>query len=986
MNEPEKQDAEFKIPFADVMSVLKKSKLKITFGTLAFAALLGGYALIKPVQYEGEATFKEKSTSQSATNTSSLATMLLSGFSSGGKSEAKTMMSSKKLLQHVVKILNLQASLNEETGESALLKRVRENITVEYNYLRKVKGYPLPDPESAISPKNIQFPGEFPLSLKLVFDTENTYQLFDVENKKIGSGKLGTPFTTREYSFTIAKAKDLPLKKLTYGLTLIPLNDIVSSLSKKIDISHDKEDPSLLKLSYFNRNRQLACDIINQLMYTYQDYLRTEQQRIASEQISYLNRREDEMGQNLKAMIEDYAAKLSLEVSTVGYADSGKAMDFLTTQLQQYREKTLLLDLELKRLTGVLDEETETQMDAYFRADSNPQFINSIIEDICELKQQGDCIELAIRNTSMENLKKWEASFQDQVSEIDEIRQCSKDACLIIAQLDKGQFPLRQSKLMENPKYMINAWQEQLQGIEQSWKHSSSASERQTKKEEWQLFKEQFSTYLTNLIHYLEVREKTIQERLSHQQAPQGEFQGINLDTRSELYISYSKQLSDVEADILQYNFLIDELKDPDFEISSLSSVITDSVTRELVETASTLVLALQDDANRSVKEKDRMKNELQIKRRFLSIHLNQTIDLLKLRMGLIKDKIQSLQSATLELIQQKVSILEKQLSDSIETHISNLKEERKLIAEHHLDLKHEMATLPQKWATEKMIEHQLKMNTTMVEEVTKLVESKNIATNLEIIQSAPVDLAVSNVRPLRPKLILYTVLGVIIGALMTSFAVVTRSVVQGFPASKEGLELSGLHVSGTLSKTSDDNIQTVRRLAAFISKKESAAQSSTLLLANGRGYDCSSDITTLLHKKGLNVLVMDFTDTENTSETSQKNLLQYLEGQISAPPIEKGTQHDKLYLGGSYGDTFEKISSRKFRDLLSQLKEQYDWIIAVTNDTPESVEVEAMIRIFDYAALNVNGETLNKFYQLIQTLKKEGKDNVTSFLITEDC
>lgn len=985
MNESEKNEKEYKLPISDVVKAVKNRKRLVAFGAFTFAALLGGFTLIKPVLYEGEASFREKTNSPTGMNTSSLASIILSGVTTGTKSEAKSMMNSKKLLQQLVKVLNLQASLNEQNSEPELLKRIKENISIEYNYFRELKKYPLKDTERDIVLKNIEYPGEFPLSLKLIIDSENSYQLFDEANQKIGTGRIGSPFTTREYSFTLSKITEAPLKQKSYNLTLSPLHDVVKLLSKTIQINPDKEDSTLLKLSYRNRDRLLACNVINQLMFTYQDYLKTEQQRITSEQIHYLNRRENEMGKNLKLMVEDYATQLSSEVSTVGYANSEKAMDFLANQLQQSHEKTLLLNLELQRLIGVLDEESEVQMDAYFRSDSNPKFINNIIEEISALKQQSDVLELALRTSSGENFKKWEMTFQNQVSEIEEIRQCSNDACLIIAQLEKDRFPSSSFKLMGHTGYIANTWSEKLKSIKQKWKQHSSAEERQGKKEEWALFKEHFIAYLTNLKHHLEVREKTIQERLSHEQAPQADFRGINLGISNDLYISYVKQLNDVEAEILQYNFLINELQDPDFEISSLSSISTDPVTKKLVDSASALVLALQDDVNRSTKEKERMKQELEIKRRFLAIHLNQTVDLLNLRVDLIKDKIQSLQNAKLELIHQQISILEQQLSDSIETHISNLKEERKHIAEHQNNLKREMATLPQKWASEMMIEQQLKMNATMVEEVTKLVESKNITANLEMVQSAPVDLAVVSARPIRPNFLLYTILGAIFGAIATSCGVITRNVIRGFPASKESLELANLHVSGNVSKNKAPNIETMRRLAIFLDHNKEMTTGSSLLMANGKGFDSSHEILKLLHLKGMRVLQMDFSSAYHSEKTSSTGVVQYLEGQIDDIPIEKGVQHDKLYLGATYDQAFGKLTSKKFHNLLSQLKEQYDWIIAITKDTPESVEVEALIRIFDYTALNISGETLDQLYQLIQTIKKEGKDSFTTFLITED-
>jgi hypothetical protein len=388
----------------------------------------------------------------------------------------------------------------------------------------------------------------------------------------------------------------------------------------------------------------------------------------------------------------------------------------------------------------------------------------------------------------------------------------------------------------------------------------------------------------------------------------------------------------------------------------------------------------MQDDLNRSVKEKERMKKELEIKRRFLGIHLNQTIDLLKLRTGLLKDKIQQLQTATLELIQQKISILEKQLSDSIKTHISNLQEERRLIVENQFELRKEMAVLPQKWASEMIIEHQLKMNAAMVEEVTKLVESKNIATNLEMIQSAPVDLAVPPARPVRPKLILFSLLGAVLGALLISFYIGIKDLIRGLPASREGLELAGLHVSGEISKSPVKNIAALKRLAGFLSRSKDSAEGSSFLLCKGNGCCLGEEVKNILEKSGSKVLIIDCTEKADAGKgKGQIPLALCLEDWdiLNDDRLEK--------LSVSENGAFELLISKKFRMLLEELKKRYEWVIAVVNATPISGEAESLISIFDWAAFYISGETQHELYHLIQTLKKEGKENFTTFLLTEE-
>jgi len=891
-------------------------------------------------------------------------------------------MRSRKLLKELIGSLDLQATLTKKTEDSFLLKKIKENLIVEYYYFRKREQYPLPDDQPIIRAQNVIFPGEIPISLTLFFESEEIYHVIGPQRQKLGTGRLDTPFSTEKYSFTLSRVQDSSLTSETFFLTLSPLRNIAKALSKNIDIETDKDDPSLLILKYHHRNRHQASTILNQLMDTYQEYLKEEHHRISSEQIAYLHKREKEMANNLTEMIEEYANKIASEVSNVGYADSASAMEFLHSQMQESRQKLLAIDLELKRQERLNEE--NAPYDSRYQPDTDPNVLNELISDIRELRQKSDSIELALRNSTTNNNEEWEKTFLQQVTDLQEIRHCSDEAKVIIASLENNKYPLPSVHLLDNPKYVVKAWYDQLMQCERNWKNAP-IRDRQTKKEEWGNFKSEFITYLTNLLHFLDVSEKTIQERLAHQQTPQFDFQGINLDTANELYVEYSKQLSEIEAQDLQLQFTINQLHNPEFEVSSLSTVIDDPVSIGMINKASEFVLALQDDANRSLKEKERFRKELLSQRRFFDIHLNQTVQLLHLREDLLKDKIQSLQNASLELIQQQISILERQLADCLETHIKNLQQERQLVEHLQLDLRNEMALLPPKWASEKLIEQQMKMNSAMVEELTKLVESKNITSNLETVQSAPVDFSLPPTHPLRPKLLFFAIIGGVLGAFFTMGGLLAKVILRGIPASSENLKLAGVHVSGELTADRTENLKTFRRLIAHLHTEahdtptERSAQS--LAFIKGKGVDFSQDIAMLMSRKGFKVLILDLRFDKTPEKQQLPGLLQYLEGEEQEPQIHPCKFHDEIISGGVSPYSNEFIGSRAFQNLLGKLKTQYDWIIGITNATPESPEAENLLTHFDHAVINIRHETLTELNHIINLAKHSPAEKKVSFV-----
>ena len=80
--------------------------------------------------------------------------------------------------------------------------------------------------------------------------------------------------------------------------------------------------------------------------------------------------------------------------------------------------------------------------------------------------------------------------------------------------------------------------------------------------------------------------------------------------------MNYNRALNDVQANIRQLDFMIDQLKHPDFEVTSLSSIQNDFVTNEMVSKASQIVQTIKDQNNRSAKEIERLKDQLNVAKR----------------------------------------------------------------------------------------------------------------------------------------------------------------------------------------------------------------------------------------------------------------------------------------------------------------------------------------------------------------------------------
>lgn len=925
------------IPFKDLFSLLNRGKLWILLAVILGVLVMSGYGLSRPILFHADATFKDKGSSRDSFPPTAITSLLTSGLSSKYKSDAKSLMISRKLLERVVHTLGLQAVVHEVTRESHLAQTIADNIVVEYFYLRGILDYPVTDKEPKITVSRTHYQERIPTVLQLTFEGGSQYKVKNLRtNEDLGTGVLGIPFQSDSFTFTI-NPNTSSIEKTTFTLSLLPVEKVVENIKSQLEIYPDSEDESIINLSFASSDRKLSAKLLNTLMQEYQDYLKEEQERISSEQIAYLDRREDEMGSNLEKILTAYASQLTNEVNDIGFIESEKGMEFLTRELQVLRQKQMLTELDLQRLESI---DTDH---CFYQTTEHPQLFHDVVKKIRELDAQSDQLELALRNSQSNTISLWQKSFDKQVQDLQDMRRCSDDVQVITASLENEMYPLPSVHLMEHPQYLVSSWNNELnrclEAVDQAhpW-------EKDNRRAELEQYRQQFISYLNHLQHYLEVNRKMVKERLEHQQAPQFDFQGITSNTASDLYISYSKSLNDVENKILQYGFMIDQLNQPDFELSSFSSVVDeDPIALDLMRKARDYSIAIQDDSNRGAKEKERFKAELETLKKFYALHLNQTMELAKLKELQLKSKIDSLQNAALQLVQQQRSILEHQFLEGVESQSHRIKQEQALISQQIEIIRNELNKLPQKWASEKFVEHQITMNARMVEELTKLVESKNISYNLEIIQSAPLDIAIAPVKPARPHLILFAFLGAILGFCFACGTLLIKSMVNGFPASQENLELAGVKIMGSLSKPRETEINVLSWL-----NRNQVTQCA--IIGESIQY-FTRQIASRLSSQGKKVLVIEMGAVEE---------------------LESSEEFDCLFMNET---------SHEACDLSNALKkyvDQYDLIIVSLVAKPLSLYTEVILDQVDTAFISLTDETDAYLQPLIQ----RGREQNLSFIL----
>lgn len=987
MKDNRDHDEKLLISFSDILSILRRSRKKIFCWALAFGLLGLLFALIKPIRYQAEGTFREKGIKQSTLIPSSSLIQLLGGGGNLGstESEAASLMLSRAILKDVINKLHLQADLQAHQDIESMPKLAKHNISLA---LASFKNSPHPILKESCCPLKITslaYTGELPLNLTLNLAEDGHFDVVDASssNTLIGKGRLDQPFLFQELAFTLASNDSKPIIAQPFSLRIDSLDNTAKAISKILIVDPSKQDKSLLKIKYEHRNRYVASAVVNAVMESFQSYSKKYHGEMAMKQLDYLSQRRDQLTQNLTQLMHKHADFLANDLYGSGFIEANKEMDFLARSQHEYKRKLLDNELEIKRLTNIQIDDF-THYDRYSSNDGDVTIINNIFSEMRALKQQRDALEIEIQKKAVSQGANLQHYFEQQLNELKEVQQYLAELRDINKQFQKGNMPNRHSKLFNDPRFLLKSWFDRLQ-----YTHLDGQNN-------WKEMQDNVQFYLNNLERLFGVHERILQERLTHQQNPAGEYQGISLEVATDLYRDFSKQLIQLESNIRQNTFFIRQIEDPNFEITSLSAGLNDSISNEIIHKASQLVLNLRDQNNQSVREQERIREELNLERTFLTLHLQQMVQLMELNKQLIDEKIFALQNVSLELIHQRISLLEKNLQDYLKARLHNLQQERALIKRHLENIHTEMAQLPQKWVSEQLLTQEVATNHLIVEEIAKLVETKNISHNLEVLQSAPVDLSLPPVHPTTPKIIFLGILGFLMGGLLGACFVLAKSFSQGLRISPHYLEQMCFHLSGILtSPLSPDgrhvlerNVQTLRRLQVYFDNartQDSALrepENKELLLLEGKGPHYAPLLADLFTKRGCRVLTLDLNFIR---KDSSPGLLQYLKGELKTPPIQKSEDGDWIAAGGEAPFAIEMIASPVFQKLMKQLKSEYDWILAVSPALPSSVEAESLVSIFPFTALTLQHEKIEELNFYIQFLKSHPQHKMTFIFLQED-
>ncbi len=414
------------------------------------------------------------------------------------------------------------------------------------------------------------------------------------------------------------------------------------------------------------------------------------------------------------------------------------------------------------------------------------------------------------------------------------------------------------------------------------------------------------------------------------------EIQGITPETAEWLCAEYGKEKDRLRMEIEQLTRLQKQIFRPDFEISSLGEVLTDSVSKEMLQKAGHIALELQDLDNYGVKDRERMQSSLDVQKRFLSKHLLQLLETKQLQARLLQEKILSLQDTSARLLLAEKELLTAQLSS----------------------LQHKMAELPEKWKRESCLTMQKDLNLGMLEGLAQLTESKNVHHRLFYVESKPIDSAFPAVKPVREFIVLQALLAGFILCFFICIKDCMRKLSQGLAvtgdsASGLGIAFCGffpLFFRGSFKECKARDKEVLRKTAAFVSSQEREKNNVCVAIASpALGF--VSSIASLLSLQGLKVLVIECTPSLCLSE-KEEGLYEYL-SDVGSITVSKADGFDRITAGGYEGHFPELLFRKKFEGLIAEKKEIYDVVFLFLDADPSDAAFLALQQRADVVVIH---------------------------------
>jgi hypothetical protein len=323
------------VTWADLKRLVRAVRRKLVIGACGGALAAMAFVVKRGPVYEAEATFLQAG--GRAAQVASLQALFKQG--GGGESSVTATMLSRRHMEGVAQQLGLQI---RPAWAETWLGRAWEHLCVEL-------GWELEDREECRFTQ-VEYAAPKQAAFSLLFSSEEAYEVRDAHGSSLGDGKVGERWSGPEFSFTVAKAPKNMRLGCPYRFRISPLPDAAASLLCTVEIKSDNRDPSVLHIFCRQRDRFTAARVVNQVMASYQRFLKEDNERVARGQLAYLEQRQRELAAVLDSALRDYVAYSKENLGEHGCLTVEQQLEEVAHPRSALVTRLFALDLEAKRL------------------------------------------------------------------------------------------------------------------------------------------------------------------------------------------------------------------------------------------------------------------------------------------------------------------------------------------------------------------------------------------------------------------------------------------------------------------------------------------------------------------------------------------------------------------------------------------------------------------------------------------------------------
>jgi len=871
------------LSFGDLKNVWTLYRRKIVRVALLAGAACAALLSVQPPKFASEATFKQSS--GRVDQGFDIKNVFRAITSNPQESATQAIFYSNAVLRKTVEELGLQVSVY---SGNKIAKAVLSHL------------WDKEDPGS-FRFQDVVYDGNKPKTLSIRFIQPSVFEVVDAKGTRKTTARIGEKMEIDGVFLTCIETPRNLLVGKTYAVTVAPWRSVIECVKKRFQIISSKTESNILTLKFIDPDRQKCAAFLNSVMKHYQRFLIEENQLFTDLQLSYLERRKKELEAKFDQTLEENVAYLSGNLGDNGFISLNQEMETLSVPKEAYTSKLFDLQFELSRFEG-------------FPA-------------IAPTPLQVD-LQSKLSSLEMEEKRVFETQRQAALLQQQEAAELLK--CIETEQ------PLPSADIPFAP--LISAMKEAKEKVS-----SASAEEKPACDLAFERARHHLTEHLRDFIQSIHLKQQSLQAPQTYAKSLESDFRGLDLSAARQLHVHYHNDLDRLHIALKELLYLRSQIQDSSFDLGSMAATPLDPITQKMIEKAGDLEAQLQDILHRSPREHERLKDALAMQKKYIAAHIGQTIDLHKIRIELIREKIGSLQHVIVGLINN----------------------EKKLIEEKLKDLKTKMATLPQKWRIENLLKLKTDLMKKMVEGLVHITETKILNRHLFNVESRPIDAAIASEKPVPTRIVFFSVLTALCVAFGLFFFQLLRLLIQGRAPTLETLRLSGLQVSGSLShhcdsnldEVSNDDLETLRRIVSELVSGEKKC--AALFQSSYSDFSCAT--AELLSKRGFKPVVIDCNFNKAVFREDTPGLWDYLVGKLDAAPIRNGKLFDSIPAGGSTRHATELLLSCRFPQLLCRLKENYDCILLVSRASIETTEAETLLKYVDQAFVSYSIEECAK-------------------------